>query len=264
MSQPVQKKQVPGWKRSTVRYGFVIMALVWLAISATTSAAFFWQYLPNLLPFDMAGNVARYVSAIIGVVLFDVGGVLWLNVFLFSTETSEQRGIAATMAVVDLAGSVAATIAYLALNNNGLANLDYATENTIGIVSIVIVIGAISANFIAANLYQANSVESQTKTRDDNRRDRLAAVNDRLNDLLDERVDSGVEEHLLRMADDLVVEEANYYADLYARQRRAAYASDDAVARRRNEPPTGTPSRENVDEETPDFTNRQPAVNGKR
>ena len=217
-------------KRQAVNIGFLVGGLVWLVISGTSSFGFFYTYLPSIVPGGIAGSIAPVISGAMGVALFDVAGILWLAVYLHHTETAAQRAIAMIMAVVTFAGSVAATVAYFALEatsgGSQLILLETNTANVIGWFALATVILGSALNFIGYNLYNSQSLENQRRIRDDNQRDVIQAAEDEAGEYLTDLVTSGVKARIKESAQRLADEEAAYLVGQYQMQRRARFATD--------------------------------------
>jgi heme/copper-type cytochrome/quinol oxidase subunit 3 len=160
--------------RKSVSVIFSLFVVAILLISALTSFAFFYTFLPGLVPEGMIdGTLGRIVSGIIGVLLLDVATVVWLSNFLHNSETSEQRGIALIMTIITFIGSATASIAYIGLSGQNELSLAGETRATIGIASLFMVIGAIILNFAATQFHTRFSLESKQAVLEADRRDRL-------------------------------------------------------------------------------------------
>lgn len=161
--------------RQSIGLFFKIFAILILLISALTSFAFFYTFLPGLVPQGVLdGNLGKMFSGFVGVLLLDIATVLWLNNFLHNSETSEQRSIALIMTTITFVGSAVASIAYIGLKGEGELTLTGETRGTIGIVSLFMVIGTIVLNFAAVQFHTRYSLASKNAVRESDRLDRLA------------------------------------------------------------------------------------------
>lgn len=226
-------------KKQAASFLIAIFAAVILAISASTSFGFFYEYFNSLIPPELFGQmVGAIISGVIGTLLFDVASALWLNTFLHHAETPEQRAVTLIMTMVTFAGAAAASIAHLSLTaTGGSIYLDAGAKETIGIVALVVVIAGVILNFGATLAYNRFSLENKLAVRESDRLDTIQKAEDEQADYLDSLIAQKVKEKLEEQADNLADIQADRIAAGVYRRERAKYSGGGGL-------PTGRPKRE--------------------
>lgn len=172
-----------------LRDEYILFAAVIFVVSATTSGAFFYTFLPDLIPPEWFGReIGRIIGALIGVFIYDVLSLLWLRQWLRGAQNDDQRKIAMWSSVLDIAGSAAASFAQLLLTGTGLINMPQEAKNTIGIVTLVLTAFVITWNFIAVWRFHKNSNESKVRIRTARRIATIARSEERQLDALDKEI----------------------------------------------------------------------------
>jgi hypothetical protein len=234
----VGKNTMKTHKKQAASFMIVIFAAVILAISASTSFGFFFEFFNALVPPELFGEViGAIISGVIGVLLFDVASALWLNTFLNHAETPEQRAITLLMTMITFTGASAASVAHLSLTATGGAiYLEASAKETIGIVALIVVIAGVILNFGATLAYNRFSIESKMSVRESDRLDTVQKAEDEQAIFLDSLIAQNVKELLEKQAPDLARIQAGRIAAQVYRREKAKYAGDGV--------PAGQPKRE--------------------
>ena len=154
--------EVTSYKTKAVQFGFMFFGIVVALISATTSFSFFATYFSTIIPSTVLDpQIGRLVSGLMGVTLFDLATIVWLYTFLHVAETSEQRAISLAMIVVTFLGAASASVAYLSLSATGAMALDATSLQTIGSLSLIVVLIGIVLNFGAMLAFTRYSRENK-------------------------------------------------------------------------------------------------------
>lgn len=215
-------------KKTAARFTAAAFGVVILAISASTSFAFFYNYFSNLIPPGVLGPaVAALISGIVGTLLFDVASVVWLQTYLNDAKTPEQRAISLIMLIVTFVGAAAASVAHLSLSATGELALDAATLGSIATVALVTVIIGVIANFGSVIAYQRFSKESKDAVRESDRSDVIQKAEDAQLDELDVQLDKEVRDVLADMVPDLARQQAARIAARIARREGAKYGGNE-------------------------------------
>lgn len=198
-----------------------------LAISATTSFGFFFNFFDALVPPDLFGStVGAIISGIVGVLLFDVACAIWLYTFLHNAETAEQRAITLIMTTLTFVGAAAASVAHLALSaSHGAFLADLAAQDNIGLIALITVILGVIADFGATLAYQRFSQDNKDAVREADRRDRILQAEDEQARELDDLVTQKVKNRLTAVADNLAEQQAARLAAAFQRREGAKYGS---------------------------------------
>lgn len=202
--------------QQSARNLFKIFATIIFIASATLTFAFFYTYLPAIIP-----AVDLYVAAIaagfLGLIIFDGGAIAWLKTYLDACENNDQREIALTTSVIDIAGSAVASFAQIILQGTGLVTLGDDTVFLVGVISLFAVAGVLSWNFVAVWRFHKNSDASKASIREANRMAIIRAKEDEEADILDQLIAQKVGELLAGEADAIAVQQA---ARIAAKRRR--------------------------------------------
>ncbi len=226
-------------KKTAARFTAAAFGVVILAISASTSFAFFYNYFSNLIPPGVLGPaVAALISGIVGTLLFDVASVVWLQTYLNDAKTPEQRAISLIMLIVTFVGAAAASVAHLSLSATGELALDTATLGSIATVALVTVIIGVIANFGSVIAYQRFSKESKDAVRESDRSDVIQRAEDAQLDELDTQLDKEVRDVLADMVPDLARQQAGRIAARVARREGAKYGGNDGGSQKTAVSPT--------------------------
>ena len=217
-------------KKTAARFTAISFGIVVLAISASTSFAFFYNYFSNLIPPGVLGEgISALISGVVGTLLFDVASVVWLQTYLNDARTPEQRAISLIMLIITFLGAAAASVAHLALSATGELALDAATLDTIATISLVTVIVGVIFNFGSTIAYQRYSQENKESVRESDRSDAVQrAEDDQLNEL-DRQLDKEVRDILAGMVPGLARQQAERIATQVARREGAKYGGNEAA-----------------------------------
>jgi hypothetical protein len=215
-------------RKKSAQFIIVAFAVAIVAISASTSFGFFYTFFTNLIPAAvLAPAVGALISGVVGVLLFDVACVVWLNTFLNHAETPEQRAITLIMTVATFLGSAAASVAYLGLTATGDLALDATTRASIGMFALVVVIVGVVANFGSMQAYQRYSLDNKERVREADRRDRIHTAEEEQAEHLDKLIAQQVREQLTQIAPNLAAQQARRIANQFYRNENAKYADGD-------------------------------------
>jgi len=213
-------------QKKAARFTATAFGVIILAISASTSFAFFYNYFSNLIPPGVLGpDVAALISGIVGTLLFDVAAVVWLQTYLNDARTPEQRAISLMMLIITFVGAAAASVAHLSLSATGDLALDPATLDSIATVSLVTVIIGVIANFGSTIAYQRFSYDNKQSVRASDREDEIQKAEDEAANELDSLVSQKLKERLTHIAPTLADQQAARIAAQYARREGAKYGS---------------------------------------
>jgi hypothetical protein len=217
--------------KKAAQFIVISFAVVIVAISASTSFGFFYTFFTNLIPAGVLDPlIGALISGVVGVLLFDVASVIWLNTFLNHAETPEQRAITLIMTIVTFLGSAAASVAYLVLTATGDLALDPTTRGSIGMFALVVVIIGVVANFGSMQAYQRFSYDNKQRVREADRRDRIQTAEEEQAAHLDDLIAQQVREQLTQIAPDLARQQARRIAGHFWRHENAKYADGEAPA----------------------------------
>ncbi len=202
-------------------------SLIVLAISASTSFGFFYQFFDALIPPEILGaGTGALISGAVGVLLFDIACSIWLFTFLHHAGTPEQRAITLIMTAVTFVGSAAASVAHLGLTATGDLAIDPGARGTIALTSLVVVILGVICNFGAALSYQRFSYDNKMQVRESDRLDLIQKAEDEQASELDALVGQQVKELLTQQAPQLAAIQAQRLAAKFYRSETAKYGSD--------------------------------------
>jgi len=223
-------------QKKAARFTATAFGVIILAISASTSFAFFYNYFSNLIPPGVLGpDVAALISGIVGTLLFDVAAVVWLQTYLNDARTPEQRAISLMMLIVTFVGAAAASVAHLSLSATGDLALDAATLDSIATVSLVTVIIGVIANFGSTIAYQRFSYDNKQSVRTSDREDEIQKAEDEAANELDSLVSQKLKEKLTHIAPSLADQQAARIAAQYARRESAKYGSAEVESKAGNQ-----------------------------
>lgn len=212
-------------KHKAAGFIFLLFSVAVLFISALTSFSFFYTYFPNLIPSSVLDPVSRsMISGGIGMLLFDVAAVIWLFTYLYHSGTSEQRAVSLAMTLITFLGASAASIAYLSLQANGAVELASTTKETIGLVSLIVVIGGIIANFGSAQMHHRFSSENKRLVQESDRQDAIQLAENEQASYLDKLITQQMKEQLNQIAPELAEQQARKLAHRFYNLESSKYA----------------------------------------
>ena len=209
------------FKSLAARFIFLLFSAVIVVISAITSFSFFFTYFGSIIPNTVLDSLSRsLISGLIGTLLFDVACVIWLLTFLHHSETKQQRAVSIVMTGITFIGAAAASVAYLSLSGQeGLVELDATTRNTIGMISLVVVVFGIVANFAAAQMHNGFSLESRQAMQAADLRDLMLDNQERQARKLNRLVAENLDKEFAGIAPSIAKEKASTLAALiYGKQ----------------------------------------------
>lgn len=190
--------------KTTNQFIFKAFSSVVIFISGITTFSFFSTFFPGLIAegnFDP--RLSAIISGLIGVVLFDLGVLVWLNTYLNGSETSEQRSVSLLMTIIDFTCSALASIAWLVLSAVGPMALTPTTNQSIAVASLVAVLIGVVFNFGASVVFQRFTQEAKEQVQEQNRRDILASAETKNSRILDDLVTKGLSEKFSEMAPEI-------------------------------------------------------------
>lgn len=202
-------------QEKTIEFIFMMFTIGVMIISAVTSFGFFYTYFGNLLPAGLVdSNISQAVSGIIGTSLFSIATAIWLLAFLYHAQTPEQRAVSLAMTIVAFLGDSFSSVAYLVLNATGeMMVVSDQTREVVAMVSLVVVIFGIIANFGASQMYNRFSERSKQAVREADRRDRMSVILDQKRADLDSKVAAQVDVELEALIPQLAKGQAGKLAD---------------------------------------------------
>lgn len=106
-------------KRTAARWAAGGLGLVFLVLSALTTAAFFFQYAPGL-GFLFGPDLAPYVAAAVGVLTLDLACLVWAFVRANGCSSQGQQTLALAVGVFDLVGALSVSGLYVLLSGGRL------------------------------------------------------------------------------------------------------------------------------------------------
>jgi len=133
-----------------------------IGISALGTAAFFLRYVDGLIPPAWVSDplIRSILTAIIGVVILDVGALAWRHILhQDGSHTPRQLQIAQAMSTLCAVLASLLSVSWFVLSM-GLIN-DANLLAGAGILGVIVVITAVSVQFMAAWLYGMSSVEAE-------------------------------------------------------------------------------------------------------
>lgn len=152
------------------RAAWLLLRLFIFGFSAATTAAFFYTYTPRVFAPLVGAELSPYLAAAAGFIALDLGALTWGYLRGKHADTVPQMAIAATMGVVNLALSVMVTAVYLGLSVDLHSGAYDAAGNlsTLGqalnLGGLVIIIVAVSGNFVAGYVYGQMGAEMRQAT----------------------------------------------------------------------------------------------------
>lgn len=133
-----------------------------IGISALGTAAFFLKYVDGLIPEAWVQDplIRSILTAIIGVVILDVGALAWRHILhQDGSHTPRQLQIAQAMSTLCAVLASLLSVSWFVLSM-GLIN-DANVMAGAGLLGVIVVITAVSVQFMAAWLYGMSSVEAE-------------------------------------------------------------------------------------------------------
>lgn len=189
---------------------FKIFAALIFVASAILTFAFFWTFLPALVPAGVLDDfTAAFISGGLGVLIFDAGALAWLKIYLDGCQNNDQRNVAMSTSVLDVSGSAVASFAQIILTGTGLVALDPNTQLTIGWASLLAVAGTLVFNFVSVWRFHKNSDASKLAIREANRLGKIREAEEAQEDHLDDLIAQKVHEKLAAVSDALADQQAD-------------------------------------------------------
>jgi hypothetical protein len=218
---------------------------IYFVLSAVTSFAFFFVHLPAFVPLpflgaEMASVVEPVISGLIGVALFDLAAIKWLEIYLYGSGNNDQRDIAQRAFWVGFWGSAASSFAYIFLTGNNLVVLPTEAAWWMSITSIFIIAASVVFNFYSKIVFDSHSNQSKEAIREAERLGRIQEAEANEADYLDDLIAQNVKERLNQHAAELASEQAEKIVAERLAIERAKYANKNHRPPR----PTGSPQRE--------------------
>lgn len=181
-----------------------------VVISSILTFGFFYEFLPNFLPVELVGEeISKFASGLFGLLVFDLGSLMWLYVYLKLCDNASQRTTAIFASVVDFAGSLITSFTYLIITGQKLLNLEDSIRSTVGFVSLISIAAVMVYNFLSIWIYKKNSDESIRDIAEGKRKQRLADVYE----VRKKALDSDVEKLVRQRFNDRKSEIADMIAD---------------------------------------------------
>lgn len=181
---------------------FKVFGAAIVIASSILTFGFFYTYLPAIVVFVDTGTAAL-ISGILGVLIFDGGALVWLQVYLRGCENDDQRNIALHTSIIDITGSACASFVEIFLTGTGLVTLSDNMRFGIGLTALVITGGVLTWNFVAIWRFHKNSNRSKEEIREGKRQALIQAQEEKQLDELDKLIASKVSNKLQEKAEDL-------------------------------------------------------------
>jgi len=130
----------------------VIFGGILVALSALTSAAFFFRYAADAFTF-LAGDLSPWISAAVGVICYEGAALTWAWLRSNDADTGQQLAVANVAAWGATIGGLCVTCVFFALNSD-LIRLDATAETAVSLVGGLLIILGIGGNFAAGHIYR--------------------------------------------------------------------------------------------------------------
>lgn len=153
---------------------FIVFTIIVILISSTLTFSFFLEFLPNFLPMELVGKeISQIFSGLFGLLVFDIGSLVWLYVYLKLAENDSQRTTSMFASLIDFAGSLITSFTYLIITGQKLYALSEGLRSNIGFVALISIAFVMVYNFFSIWVYKKNSDESLKDIDEGRRRQRL-------------------------------------------------------------------------------------------
>jgi len=141
----------------------VIFGGILVALSALTSAAFFFRYAADAFTF-LAGDLSPWISALVGVICYEGAALVWAWLRSNDADTAQQLAVANIASWAAMIGGLCVTCVFFALNSD-LINLDATATEAVSLIGGMLIIIGIGGNFAAGHIYRigaaSNTANSQ-------------------------------------------------------------------------------------------------------
>ena len=203
-------------RNKSVEYVFTAFLVLIVFVSSVLTFGFFYEFLPNFLPVELVGeNISKVLSGLFGLLVFDIGSLVWLYVHLKISENDSQRTIAIFASGINFAGSLITSFTYLVITGQKLYNLSDDLRQTIGFVSLLCIAGVLVYNFFSVWMFKKNSDESITDIMEGKRQQRLKDAFLQRQKMLDKAVEAEVRKRFNEQKTHI----ANQIADSYVQKK---------------------------------------------
>jgi len=142
----------------TARGAWLALKVVLLALSAATTAMFFYVFSGGVFA-ELAGSASPAVAALVGVVVLDGGAVVWSYLRSSHASTIPQMAVANVTAWCDLAGSLLTSALFLTLRSGFEVGIYDAAGNltqlgqTLHYIGLGVIVAGVAGNFLAMFVY---------------------------------------------------------------------------------------------------------------
>lgn len=144
-------------KPATAKAVGLIFGGLLVALSALTSAAFFYRYAGDSFAF-LVGDLSPWLAAAVGVLCFEIASLVWAWLRANDADTGGQLAVSNLAAWLTMAGGLAVTVIYFALTADLIAaRLDATAETVVSLVGGLLIIAGIAGNFAAGHVYRINA-----------------------------------------------------------------------------------------------------------
>jgi hypothetical protein len=128
-----------------------------VAISAITTAAFFFQYAGGMFEF-LAPSLSPYLAAATGVLCFEVAALAWGWLAANDADTAAQIAAAKAGSWGAMIGGLATTAVYFTLNTSLISGqLDAATNTAVSLAGGLLIVIGVGAHFALGHVYRSAS-----------------------------------------------------------------------------------------------------------
>lgn len=132
-----------------------------ILLSAVTSAAFFWEYSPDLFSF-ISPSLSPYLAAATGVLCFEMAAVAWSWLRAHDADTHGQLTAANVGSWGAMIGGLLVTAVYFILNNRLLAGqLDATAETVVSILGGLLIVLGVGGHFALGHVYRTSGAAHQ-------------------------------------------------------------------------------------------------------
>ena len=144
-------------KPVTARAVGVIFGGALVTLSALTSAAFFYRFAGSAFAF-LAGDLSPWLSALVGVLCFEVASLVWAWLRANDADTDAQLAISNIAAWAAMGGGLAVTCVYFGLTIDLVATrLDETAIMVLSLIGALLIVAGIAGNFAAGHVYRVNA-----------------------------------------------------------------------------------------------------------
>lgn len=153
-------------RNSVAEIAWFVLRMLALLFATLTTGAFFYKYAGDAFSF-LFGDYSPHFTAVVGAISLDVFSQVWSYLSHNHADTERQILYSKTMGWLDISASVVVSSIFMLLNTAfqiGITTAD-GTLTTIGttlnLVGAIIIVLAISGNFMGAHLYLNSSSSVQ-------------------------------------------------------------------------------------------------------